>query len=54
MANQKTNKIEQWFGKILYSLLVAYHHEDYVSEENGKMVITPANIWHEQALNNGR
>ena len=43
-------RINPKISNFLYFLIVAGHHEDYVSEENGKIVRTPAHIWHANAL----
>ena len=51
MTKQKTSKFGQWLGKMLYALIVSYHHEDYVSEKDGKVEFTPTDIWHKNALN---
>ena len=50
MVNKKLNKFENFMGKMLQALMVAGHHEDYITEENGKVVYTPANVWHANAL----
>ena len=53
MQNKKESRFGQWLGKVLYSLMVSYHHEDYICEDNnGNIVAKPANIWHAAALNN--
>ena len=46
-------KCSDWLGKILYAMMVSAHHEDYISEgANGKIVRTPASVWHATALEN--
>ena len=54
MAEKKETKFDKWLSKLLYTLIVAGHHEDYVTEQNGKVVITPADVWHKNALENNR
>lgn len=55
MADKKLSKFDQWLGKLLYSLIVASHYEDYVCEDaNGKTITTPAQIWHKRVLENQR
>ena len=49
---KKTNRFENFIGKILYGLVVGYHHEDYVDVVDDKVVRTPASVWHANALNN--
>ena len=51
MTKQKTSKFGNFMGKLLYSLMVANHHEDYICENaNGETVTIPAKIWHVKAM----
>jgi len=48
-------RIDDKISKLLYGLMVGYHHEDYVdTDKNGNIVRTPAHIWHANALANNQ
>lgn len=44
------NRISNWISLRLYALLIAGNHEDYISESNGKTVVTPAGMWQKKVL----
>ena len=45
-------RFENFMGKLIYSVIIAHHHEDYISDDanNRDVIITPANIWHKKAV----
>lgn len=51
MADKKISRFDAWLSKMLYALMVSYHHEDYICEgADGETKRIPANVWHKKAL----
>ena len=45
---KKTNRFDSFMSKLLYNLLIGSRTESYISEENGKIVVTPSGIWQQE------
>ena len=49
------SKLGNWFGKLLYSLIISQPVDGYVcSNEDGKAKIVPLNNVYSQVINNNR